>query len=76
MVLDSEQFPFSFRGERERYTEQHGHEQLRAHAEHTQAVTLWVPGSRRGVRVSGRSVIVLGAQLDTLMVCGVSAPQI
>ena len=30
MVLDSEQFPFSFRGERERYTEQHGHEQLRA----------------------------------------------
>ena len=30
MVLDGEQLPFSFRGEREGYTEQHGHEQLRA----------------------------------------------
>ena len=45
MVLDSEQFPFSFRGERERYTEQHGHEQLRARA--GQAVTLVGAGSRQ-----------------------------
>ena len=29
-MLDGEQLPFSFRGEREGYTEQHGHEQLRA----------------------------------------------
>ena len=52
MVLDGQKLPFSFRGERERYSKQHGHEQLRAGAG---GHIRWLSGSSHGLIVRVRS---------------------